>query len=131
VSVFDDLFGRPEADPRVAEGLLRRVARRADRIAKSGIEPTGLHRDQGRAELARQIAEALQARDVVRAQALIREGAAVFGHSALLASVEAVARQERTEAMGAVDSYHSEVDPWSEDREPYGLEDGGLDDGAR
>jgi hypothetical protein len=76
------------------------------------------------AELARQISQALQARDVVSARVLIADGAALYGHSALLAAVELQASQNRMQAMEAAgEPYHREVDPWSDDREPYGLED--------
>jgi len=72
----------------------------------SDVPPAGIAgiraRAADRSELAREISAALQAHDLAHAQALIHEGAAVFGPAAMVAAVEAQARQERTEAMGAV-----------------------------
>ncbi len=73
---FDNLFGDPSASTAMPEGELRHVLRRAQRLAQHGRHPPGVAgiraRAADQAELAREIAEALQARDVVRAQALTR-----------------------------------------------------------
>jgi hypothetical protein len=127
MAVFDDLFGSVSGSASLPAAVERHILRRAQRLAERGVQPPGVAgmraRAADQAELAREISEALQAHDLAHAQALIHEGAAVFGHAAMVRAVEAQARQERTEAMGAVDSYHREVDPWADDREPYGLED--------
>ena len=90
MAVFDDLFGNPAQSTNLPEADLRHVMRRAQRLAGRGVQPAGVAgiraRAADQAELAREIAEALQARDVVRAQALIQEGAALFGHGAMVVS---------------------------------------------
>jgi hypothetical protein len=75
------------------------------------------------AGLAQEINQALHVRDMPLAQALILEGAAVYGHGPLLAAVEAHARQEAVAAAEVVRREADETDPWADDREPYGLED--------
>jgi hypothetical protein len=103
VRPFDDLFGNPAQSTHLPEGDMRRVMRRAQRMAQRGSQSNGAHADMAeiragaadQAELAREISEALQSRDVVRAQALIREGAALFGHAAMVRAVEAQASQDR------------------------------------
>jgi len=76
VKPFDDLFGNPAQSTHLPEGDLRRIIRRAQRLVGRGVQPAGVAGIRARAvdqaELAREIAEALQARDVVRAQALTR-----------------------------------------------------------
>jgi hypothetical protein len=114
MAVFaDDLFGTPGAATGLSEEDFRRVAMRAERRARYGREAAGIterrQRAADQAELARQISEALQARDVVSARALIADGAALYGHSALLAAVEVQASQDQTEAMDAV--RRQEADP--------------------
>jgi hypothetical protein len=100
---FDHLFGDPSANTTLAEADLRHVMRRAQRLAGRGVQPAGVAgiraRAADQAELAREIGEALEARDVVRAQALLREGAAVFGHGAMLAAVEVQASQDHQDRM--------------------------------
>jgi hypothetical protein len=60
------------------------------------------------------------ARDVVRAQTMIREGAALYGHAAMVRAVEVQASQERTEAMEtAGEPYHRADDPWADDHAPH------------
>jgi hypothetical protein len=48
------------------------------------------------AQLAREIGEALLVRDHARARSLIAEGAALFGHAAMVAAVEEQAREARS-----------------------------------
>jgi hypothetical protein len=78
VKPFEGLFGDPSAGTTLAEADLRRVMRRAQRLVGRGVQPAGVAgiraRAADQAELAREIGEALEARDVVRAQALIRKG---------------------------------------------------------
>jgi hypothetical protein len=75
------------------------------------------------AEFARQIGDALQARDVVSARLLIEEGAARFGHAAMVRAVELEARQEQMEVMDSAQSYpDADRDDWWLD-EPYAEED--------
>jgi hypothetical protein len=123
MAAFDHLFGHPSAGTTLAEGDLRHVMRRAQRLAQRGVQPAGVAGIRARAadqvELAREISEALQSRDVVRAQALIQEGAAVFGHAAMVASVEAVARQAQEDRTAE----HYPL--------PYDIEDGWLEDEPR
>ncbi len=80
---FDNVFGDPSANTTLAKADLRRVARRAHRLAQRGVQPAGVAgmraRAADQAELAREIGEALQGRDVVHAQALIAEGERLFG----------------------------------------------------
>src|SRR5258708_11334372 len=120
MDAFDDLFGDPSGTAALAEGDLRHVMRRAQRLAQRGVRPAGVAgvraRAADQAEFAREIGEALQSRDVVRAQALIREGAAWFGHGAMLASVELQPRQDQQDRMA-----EHEADPgdrWPGDPEP-------------
>jgi hypothetical protein len=126
VKQFEGLFGDPAGSTNLAEGDLRYVQRRAERMAQRGVQPSGFAgiraRASDQAELAREISAALRARDVVRAQSLIQEGAAVFGHDAMLAAVELQAGQDRMQAMEAAgEPYHRVDDAWAE--EPYSLED--------
>jgi hypothetical protein len=89
------------------------------------MQPAGAHADIAQirnraaeqAALARQIAEAMRVRDVVHARLLIEEGAARFGHTAMLAAVELQASQERMQAMEPVrESYRGVDDQWPDDR---------------
>jgi len=42
MAVFDDLFGNPSGSTNLAEGDLRRVARRAQRFVGRGAQPPGV-----------------------------------------------------------------------------------------
>jgi hypothetical protein len=110
---FDNLFGAPDGTVALSDADWRRIQRRAERLAQRGEQPPGIAgvRDRARqqSELATEIGDALRARNVVLAQALIREGAAVFGHDAMLAAVEAQASADHMEAMEAV--RRREADP--------------------
>jgi hypothetical protein len=103
MAAFDDLFGDPAAGTPLPEADMRRMVRRAQRLAERGMQPAGVAGIRARAaeqtELAAEINDALRARDVVRAQALIREGAALFGHGAMLAAVQLEASQDHQESM--------------------------------
>src|SRR5258708_2146269 len=116
-SVCDAVLGDPMAGTALTEADLRHVQRRAERLVRYGRQPPGVAgiraRADEQAELAQEINQELHVRDMPLAQALIREGAAVYGHGPLLAAVEAHARAEvaRREA--------DQADPWSDDREPY------------
>jgi hypothetical protein len=105
--LFDELIGTTAADPRVAEGLVRRAVRRAQRLAETGALPTGSiyggqieeARDTAaeRMELAQRISEALASGDRTRAQRLIRTGGDLYGLAAMAAAVEGAPGQiERT-----------------------------------
>jgi hypothetical protein len=135
MAAFDDLFGDATGATRLSEEDMGRIARRAERRARYGRQPPGIAgvRDRARqqSELATEIGDALRARNVVLAQALIREGAAVFGHAAMVAAVEAQASADHMEAMDAV--RRREADPgdqWPGDPEPD-ADDWGLDDEPR
>jgi hypothetical protein len=126
MGAFDDLAGNPAQGAHVSEGEMRHVLRRAERLARRGVQPPGVAGIRARAvdqaDLAREIGAALQARDVVLAQALIQEGAAVFGHAAMVDAVELQASQDRMQVMeAAAEPYHRVDDAWAE--EPYSLED--------
>jgi hypothetical protein len=104
------------------------VLRQAVRVfatARCGRYPGAAAEQAG---LAQEINQALHVRDMPLAQALILEGAAVYGHGPLLAAVEAHARQEAVAAAEVVRREADETDPWADDREPYGLEDEGSED---
>ena len=79
MTAFDDLFGDPSASTGLTEADLSRVVQRAERRVKFGRPAAGItevrERAHAQAELARQISEALQARDIVSARFLIEEGA--------------------------------------------------------
>jgi hypothetical protein len=120
-------FGSPGLDPRLAgppEAHLRRVMNRVKHAAE---KPNGLYRDvvairdraRERGELARQIGEALQARDMASARRLIEEAAATFGHKSMLAAVQERAQQDRLEAMSGPDDISPE---YEDDPEPYDME---------
>jgi len=125
MAAFDHLFGDPSANTTLAEGDLRRVVRRAQRLAGRGVQPAGVAgiraraADQGRG--GRGIAEALQARVVVRAQVMIREGAAPFGHAAMLRAVEEQTQQERLEQMDAARDVERPYQPGLADRQRRNL----------
>jgi hypothetical protein len=97
MAVFDDLVGNPSSGTAVTEADWQHVTRRAERLAQYGRQPPGVAGMRARAaeqvELAAEINDALRARDVGRAQALIREGAAVFGHAAMVAAVQLQSRR--------------------------------------
>jgi hypothetical protein len=107
---FRDLFGDAAAGPMLTDADLQHIERRAERLAKYGRQPPGAQADiaqirgraAGQAELAADINDALRARDVVRAQAMIHEGAALYGHAAMMRAVEAQASADHMEAMEAV-----------------------------
>jgi hypothetical protein len=126
MAAFDDLFGNPAQGTHLSEADLRRITRRADRLASRGVQPSGVAgmraRAADQAELAREINQALHVRDMPLAQALILEGAAVYGHGPLLAAVEAHSRQEAVDAVAAAEVARREADqadPWSDDPRPY------------
>jgi hypothetical protein len=50
VRPFDDCFGQPAADMRMAEVHLRRAVRRAQRMAEQGVQPTGIYADAARVQ---------------------------------------------------------------------------------
>jgi hypothetical protein len=135
VKLFEGLFGDATASTTLSDEDMRRVAMRAERRARYGREPAGVterrRRAADQAELARQISEALHARDVVSARALIADGAALYGHSALLAAVEVQASQDQTEAINAVRREAEPGDQWADDPEPHAIDDWGLDDEPR
>jgi hypothetical protein len=142
MSRFDDLAGSPIADPKVAEGLLKRAVRRAERLAERGALPTGgiygdiaAVRDTAdeRAELAQRISEALQAGDRVRASRLIEIGRTTFGLATMAAAVEAQAREmELTVLRAAQDAVQlREPDQWPCDPDVYELDEEWLDDEPR
>jgi hypothetical protein len=135
MAAFDNLFGTPDGTVALTDADWRRIQRRAERHAQRGVQPPGVAGIRARAaeqaELAADINDALRARDVVRAQAMILEGAAVFGHAAMVAAVEAQASADHMEAMEAV--RRREADPgdqWPGDPEPD-ADDWGLDDEPR
>jgi hypothetical protein len=76
VRPFNDSFGEPAADMRIAEIHLRRAVTRARRMAEQGVPPSSIYADAARirdraaeqTELARQISQALH----------VCEGRAVF-----------------------------------------------------
>jgi hypothetical protein len=100
-SFSDDLFGRPEQNPRIAEGLLKRAVERARRAAGAGAPPAGVYADiaavqesaADKMELAARIAEALQAGDQGRARRLTGLAGDLYGHAAMSPLVQAQARQ--------------------------------------
>jgi hypothetical protein len=114
MGAFDDhLFGNLSGTTPLPEVDLRRIVTRAQRRADRGMQPPGFYRARAaeRHALARQISEALQARDMVHARLLIEEGAARFGHGSMLAAVEVQASQDRTAALEPVrESYRPEAD---------------------
>jgi hypothetical protein len=123
VKPFDNLFGNPAQSANLPEGDLRHVLRRAQRLAGRGRQPAGVAGIRARAaeqtELAAEINDALRARDVVRAQALIAEGERLFGRAAMVDAVRLQARQAQEDRM-------AEHYP-----EPCDIEDGWLDDEPR
>jgi hypothetical protein len=128
---FRDLFGDAAAGPMLTDADLQHIERRAQRLAQRGEQPPGVAGIRARAaeqaELAQEINQALHMRDMPLAQALIREGAAVYGHGPLLAAVEAHSRHEAVEAVAAAEVARREADqadPWSDDREPYDSDEG-------
>jgi hypothetical protein len=123
--LFDDLIGNAAANPRVAEGLVRKVVGRLQRQIDSGALPTGgiygeiaAVQDTAaeRMELARRINDALAAGDRVRASRLIRTGGDLFGLAAMAAAVEAQACEGRLAALQAahrdVAQSNGEADRW-------------------
>ena len=85
MAVFDDLLGDPSGTTNLAEPDVRRLTRRARWMAERRAQPAGVHRDVAQirdraseqATLARQIAEALQVRDVVHARVPLGSGTAL------------------------------------------------------
>jgi hypothetical protein len=136
VNPFRGLFDDPAGTATLAE-LDPRVLRRAQRMHRGG-QSNGAHADMAeiraraaeQAQLARAIGEAIEARNIVRPQALIREGAALYGHGALLAAVEAQANQDQQDRMA--EPYHRVDDAWADNPEPhYPDEEGWLEDEPR
>jgi hypothetical protein len=118
------LFGDASASSGLSEEDIRRVVVRAERRARYGRQPADVvemrQRAHEQAELARQIGAALEAHDVVSAQALIQAGAAMFGHRAMVAAVEAAARERQEAALEAAGQPNHHVDDaWWDDPEPY------------
>jgi hypothetical protein len=117
--IGDDLFGRPGGDMRIPEGVLRRAVRRAERLAQAGGEPTGLYHDvaqiRGRAEVARQIAQALQVRDEPLARQLIEDAEEQFDRDELIAAVREQARLAQMDALRAAE----EAEPWASEPDYY------------
>jgi len=85
MAVFDDLLGDPSGTTNLAEPDVRRLTRRARWMAERRAQPACVHRDVAQirdraseqATLARQIAEALQVRDVVHARVPLGSGTAL------------------------------------------------------
>ncbi len=117
--LFDECFGQLQQDPRVAEGLVRRVVGRIQRMVDRGILPAdGLHaqiaqvRDTAveRVELAQKIGQALAAGDRSRAQKLIEIGGVTFGYAVMLAAVEAQAREGGLATLRAAQDRYDPVE---------------------
>jgi hypothetical protein len=123
---FQDIFGDLSAGTALAEGDLRRIVTRAHYKAARGNQPPGYHRDRAaeRDAIARQIAEALQARDAVSAASLIEEAAGLgFDHNSMLAAVERLAREDRTREMDAARRDVVESSPDAADRDDWWLDE--------
>jgi len=101
---FDDLFGDSSTSTALTEADVRRIVARAQHRAARGVQTPGFYRERAaeRDAIARQIAEALQARDAVSAASLIEEAAGRgFDHNSMLATVERLARKDQMLAMDA------------------------------
>jgi hypothetical protein len=103
MAAFDNLFGDLSAGATLTDVDLRHVMRRAQRLAGRGVQPPGVagirDRAAGQAELAREIGQAIEANDMALAAAHIRDGAAAYGHSSMVAGVEEQARQAHEAAV--------------------------------
>jgi hypothetical protein len=131
MSFSDDLFGQADPDPTLTADLVQRAVRRAERIAAYEGRPSVLRHDgdlvRGRAELAHQIAEALQVRDLPRARELIEDGSALYGHVALSAEVQRQARDGHLASLKAAQEMEPYADPWQGNPEPHGFDEEWLE----
>src|SRR6516225_8381151 len=98
---FDGIFGDASASPGLSEEEMSHIARRAQRRARYAQPAAGVaemrERAAHQAALAAQINEALQARDVVSARALVAEGEQLFGRASMVEAVELQARQAQAD----------------------------------
>jgi hypothetical protein len=141
MAAFDNLFGTPDGSPTLTDADWRHIERRAQRLARYGRQPPGAQADiaqirgraAGQVELATEINDALRLGNAVLAQALIAEGEQLFGRAALVAAVEAQARQDQVDAMEAVRRREADPgDPWADDHAPHDPDDAwGLEDEQR
>jgi hypothetical protein len=118
-SVFDAVLGDPSASTMLTEADMRRVVRRAERLAHWGGHVA--HDRAAEQELARQIAEALRMRDPVSARNLIEEATRFgYSHTAMMRAVEEQTQQDRLQAMEAVRRREADPDDrWPGDPDPY------------
>jgi hypothetical protein len=115
VKLSAGLFGDPAAGVALDQAVEQHIRRRAQKLAGRGMQPAGVAGARARAadmvELVKEIARALERNDMTVAQALIREGASLYGHSSLAAAVQLQATQDRTAALEAArESYRPEAD---------------------
>jgi hypothetical protein len=117
---FDDsLFGDLRAGSPLTEAEMQRIAAQARRRAerqKPGLE--GIRaRGAERAEIARQISEALRMNDTLTARDLIEEAARLgYSHADMLDAVQVRAREAQTAALEAAgEPYHDDAwEGWPE-----------------